>query len=505
MADFILLPRSGVVAADTEPTANFLKTLSAARSTQAPLMRALQPGGELAPVVDSAGETGPKLVQMTPAEAAALNATSPDLRAAPVVIYKSPGPIPYQAKSSAASSSASTAGGPKATPFKVKCRVKGTNTPVPDCTVIAFDDFAIRSGDDGVTDANGVASLELVGPMIERLFVYSPPGPLWGAHRVGVAKPAAGGVVTVDIEPVDLTFVDAVRGYYPNPRFVPGAGVKVGVIDSGVGPHGHLNILNGTNTVTGEPANATADWMGHGTHVAGLIGANGAGPNGLRGMAPGVGIVPLRVFGQGQGGATNYAILKAMVKSAALGCDIINLSLGGGPYDPILAEGIATARNNGILVIIAAGNDGRYNVNYPAAYQGAVAVSAMGREGAFPAGSVYEGDLDWLPISTLHPDEFIAGFSNVGPKVQVTGLGVGVLSTLPGPTDPYGPMSGTSMAAPVVAGAAASLLSQNPAIMGMTRDAMRAAAIERLLLTSCERRGFGADYEGFGLPDPALV
>jgi subtilisin len=192
-----------------------------------------------------------------------------------------------------------------------------------------------------------------------------------------------------------------------------------------------------------------------------------------------------------------------MIFAAADDCDIINLSLGGGPHDFIVEESINDARNQGMLVVIAAGNDDRRPVNYPAAYAGATAVSAMGREGTFPAGSLEEADVLRPPYATQDPTEFIAAFSNIGPQIAVTGLGVGALSTLP--NNLYGPLSGTSMASPVVTGAAASMLSQNSMIHNMARNRARSDAIERMLQTQCVRRGFGSVCEGYGLPSPAVV
>ena len=61
------------------------------------------------------------------------------------------------------------------------------------------------------------------------------------------------------------------------------------------------------------------------------------------------------------------------------------------------------------------------------------------------------------------------------------------------------------MAAPIVAGAAASLLSQNPGIYNMPRNRARSDAIEQLLLVNCIKRGFGPKYEGHGMPDPEKV
>ena len=181
----------------------------------------------------------------------------------------------------------------------------------------------------------------------------------------------------------------------------------------------------------------------------------------------------------------------------------MNLSLGGGPADTIVEELIADARNQGMLLVIAAGNDGRQAVSYPAAYNGTVAVSAMGVEGTFPAGSLEQADILRPPGSQRDPAEFFASFSNVGPQIGVTSPGVGALSTLPNGN--YGPLSGTSMAAPVAAGAAACLLSKQPTVFGMPRDRSRSNAIYNLLVQICVRRRFGSDYEGFGLPDPDTV
>jgi subtilisin len=210
-----------------------------------------------------------------------------------------------------------------------------------------------------------------------------------------------------------------------------------------------------------------------------------------------------RVFGKGAAGATNYAILKALILAASDGCDVVNLSLGGGPYDQIVEEAIHDARQQGMLTVIAAGNDGRGVVSYPAAYQFATPVTAMGREGSYPAGSIDDSAVLRPPPSAADPKEFIAGFSNIGNQVFATGPGVGVLSTLPG--NKFGPMSGTSMAAPVVAGTAACLLSRDPTTFALPRNQARGDVIEALLAKALTPRGFGSIYEGRGLPDPANI
>jgi subtilisin family serine protease len=300
-----------------------------------------------------------------------------------------------------------------------------------------------------------------------------------------------------------MPFVDGVRHYFSTTNFIAGTGVTVGIVDTGCGPHADLNIVGSRNTVTGELASETRDGAYHGTHVAGLVGARGTAVNGIRGIAPGVNLRSYRVFGAGTDGASNYAILKAMIYAAMDQCDVINLSLGGGPSNEIVKEAMEDACNQGMLVVIAAGNNYRSPVSYPAAYPLATPVSAMGREGTYPPGSSEELQVVKPPNPTIDPSEYIAHFSNFGLQIDFTAPGVGAISTLP--NDRIGPLSGTSMAAPVVAGAAACLLSQNPSIYRLGRDAVRAKSIKRLLQNTSSSRGFGLDYEGNGLPQSPLV
>jgi subtilisin len=489
---YILLPREGVTAR-LGPAYDMLTALPIVFSTRAAQTAMLAAVARASVrVIDTTAENGPKLVELDDDAAAAINHPNSPLRAVPVVEYGLPDPTPRPV------GGATIALAGAATPVDITCSDAATNAPVAGAHVIAFTDFAQRRGDEGVTDAAGRLSLQLAAATIERLYVYPGAG-YWGSLQQSLP---ASTPIEVALEPVDLSFVDAVRFYYGSSRFNSGTGVTIGVVDTGVGPHRDVNLVGGHNTVTGEPAGDFADGGIHGTHVSGLIGSNGAPPAGLRGVAPGVPIRSYRVFPAGDGGATNYAILKALILAAQDRCDIVNLSLGGGPHDPIVEEAISDARNQGMLVVVAAGNDHRKPVSFPAAYDGATAVTALGREGTF-AGTLDEGDVLRPPASTADPLEFLAEFSNVGREVAATGPGVGVMSTLP--QDRFGPLSGTSMAAPVVAAAAASLLSQDAVVYAMPRTRARSDAIEKLLQSNCVRRGFGAIYEGYGLPDPATV
>lgn len=483
-------PRLVFVEARNKKT--ILANLPHTQSTSSPVGASLESvsGNFPIKVLDSIYEDGPKLINMDDAEATELSedANSP-FRVVPVVYYDRP-----IQRMSVNSNLADVV------IFSLRCVDAATGAAVADAEVVAITNLQKNEGASGFSDANGDVNLKLNANVIERLYIYSPKG-YWDGYRknVSVAIPPQ-----IKITPIDLSYTDCVRHYYGNSNFDDSVPVKVGIIDSGVGPHSDLNIdtVNSRNTVTGELASDFLDGGDHGTHVAGIVGSNGLPGAGLRGVAPNVEMVAFRVFPVSDG-ASNYAILKAMIFAADAKCDIINLSLGSESYDYIVHEGIIDARNQGMLVVAASGNDGRDPVNYPAAYNGAIAVSAMGREGTYPAGSLDESSVKRPPHSGADPSEFIADFSNVGIETNCTGPGVGVLSTLP--NDEFGPMSGTSMAAPAVAGAAACLLSQNTHIYNMNRDEFRADAIWNLLIGNCSKRGFGADFEGVGLPDPAVV
>ena len=498
MADqFILLPRTGIVPT-TQDARTVLLALPRTTSTRPPLDGMIL-SAQNAPVriIDTLREDGAKLVELTADAAREVNRPGSPLRAVPITTFDPPSPIMYSAKAVGFDTDPTAVA---TTSFTIECRDAASGAPVTPCTVVAFSDFVARKGAQGTTGPDGRIALTIAGERIDRLYVYSPDSH-WGAFRKDVAI-GAGAVISVDITAIALDYKDAVRSYYGASRFDATTGVQVGIIDTGVGPHRDLNIISRVNTVTGQPASAGEDVAGHGSHCAGLVGSNGTPPTGLRGVAPGVRLRGYRVFPDHETGATNYAILKAMILAAADGCDVVNLSLGGGPADEIVQEAIADARGQGMLVVIAAGNDGRRAVSYPAAHPGATAVSAMGKVGTYPPGSLSDGDVLYPPTGT-DPDEFIADFSNVGPEIAVTGLGVGVLSTFP--NDSFAALSGTSMATPVVCGTVACLLSRDPAVFGMARDATRSAAIETLLKDACNLRGFGPTFEGAGLPDPAKV
>jgi subtilisin len=377
-----------------------------------------------------------------------------------------------------------------------------TMTPIRGADVIAFrtDDDALQKK----TNASGKATFPFGTAVakLKRLYVYHEEPGIWGFFKSNVT--VATGAVKVVLSPLDLTVTDSLRHFHKFGKLTDGEGVRVGVIDSGADrDHPDLvDVIEGGANCVPESIRPEDDFGpdgAHGTHVAGTIAARGTAPTGVRGVAPGAKLRIYRVFESGNpSSGSSFAVIDAIERAIEDKCDIINLSLGFDPgvTDDAISDALAKARNNGILAVAAAGNDRRQPVGFPGSDANCVAVSAVGRKGLFPA-TATEVDEVAAPFG-LDPDNFIAAFSNVGADLDATGSGVGVVSTFP--SDGYGPMSGTSMASPAVAGVTARLLAAEPEILGMARDAARSDAIRKLLMDACKSLGFGILFEGSGLP-----
>jgi subtilisin len=448
-------------------------------------------GGQVSmQVIDSIGPDGAKLVELSPEAALAVRALRPDLRLVPVVYY-----TPAVARREEVETFvASGRRGAAASTISIQVVSKKGNAPVPDAFVVAFVDYKARTGAQGVTDADGNVSLALgaASKKLQRLYVY-PLDANWSLLKKNVTIKAG---TKVTVTPLDLGYTDGLRHFYGNAPDSVGAGVTVGVIDTGVTKHPDLVISGGANTVPGENRNDFGDnGRAHGTHVAGIIAARGTPPAGLRGVAPGVALRAYRVFAKGQGSASSFAIAKAVDVAVAEKCDLINMSLGTNTPDPVLKAAVDDARAAGSVCIVASGNDDRGPVSFPARETTVLAVSAVGRKGTFPA-SAAAADEVAAPFGTDKAD-FIAMFSNVGPEVDLIGPGVGIMSTVPGS---YAEISGTSMACPAVTGAAARAIAGTPVIK-MKRNAKRSDAIVKAVLASATSLGFGPEFEGHGLPN----
>jgi subtilisin len=364
--------------------------------------------------------------------------------------------------------------------------------PVIGATVIAFTDYANGFGDEGVTRAGGTVRLKIgQSARIERLFVY-PRDSCWPLVRKNLKLPLAG---PIRLRQIDLAQKDALQHFRESIPGKAGQGVTVGIIDTGCGPHPDLPIAGGVNTVVGQdPQRFEDNGDQHGTHVAGIVGARGQAPLGMAGLAPSAVLRSYRVFAKGKG-ASNYAIAKAIDRAVTDGCDIINMSLAGGPADPATSAAIADARAAGVAVFCASGNDGEHAVSQPAADSRSVAVGCFGRKGTFPSNSVSASTVG-RRVGKPDAHNFMANFSNHGPEIDLAGPGVGIVSTVP--VASWAVMDGTSMASPAVAGAVACLLSAKPSVLNMARGQARSDAILQMAFKAARSLGFGPEYEGSG-------
>ncbi|WP_244854835.1 S8 family peptidase [Lysinibacillus parviboronicapiens] len=215
--------------------------------------------------------------------------------------------------------------------------------------------------------------------------------------------------------------------------------VKVAVIDSGVDfkhPDLKSQVLPPYNAAA--PAN-TYSPSGHGTHVAGIIGAakdNGIGGHGIN---PNAKILPIDVF-NGEEDAYDFVIAQGILYAIEQGADVINLSLGLPVDSTLLKEAVQKAIDKGITIVAAAGNESTDNYSFPASYEGVIGVG-----------------------STNNRNE-LSYYSNYGPSVDIVAPGEDVYSTFydEKKRSSFKVDSGTSMASPVVAGIASLLKSKYP-------------------------------------------
>lgn len=231
----------------------------------------------------------------------------------------------------------------------------------------------------------------------------------WGAFRVGALLLHAQGIV--------------------------GQGVSIAVLDTGIdASHPELATCyrGGVNLVNPETPALDDSWNGHGTHVAGILGAADNG-SGVVGIAPAADIYAVKVVsGSGFGDVSD--LIAGLEWAIANQIDIVNISLGTKVPSLALEQACQAAYEAGLLLVAAAGNTKNEGgaVLYPAAFEQVIAVSATGR------------------------DDSAVWISAVGPQVELAAPGGEILSTVPG--GGYAVLTGTSQAAPHVAGVAALLM-----------------------------------------------
>jgi subtilisin family serine protease len=206
--------------------------------------------------------------------------------------------------------------------------------------------------------------------------------------------------------------------------------VKVGVIDTGISnkhPDLTANVKDGVNTIN--PNKGWNDDNGHGSHVAGIIAALN-NTIGVVGAGPAADLYAIKVLGASGSGYLSD-VIEGIDWAIANHMQVINMSLGTASDIQSFHAAVTAAKNAGIVVVAAAGNTGG-SVLYPAAYPEAIAVSAVDQNNLLPS------------------------WSSRGPEVDLAAPGVSIYSTYKDTS--YATLSGTSMAAPHVSGAAALLL-----------------------------------------------
>jgi hypothetical protein len=390
-------------------------------------------------------------------------------------------------------------------------RVTAGGQPLGGADVILY--FSDSSTTNVTADANGLVSFSL--PAGRQVAAVEPIP--YAAFWIMVAEGLASGS-SVDCLPIpragpagagwwhDVMGVDTSAGNR-------GAGLKVGVLDTGCGPHPNLRQVQliGAYTDGGFQAGAaaTADVAEHGTHTTGIIGARPTRAGDYAGMAPDCTLIHARVFkGEGpQDGPTNADLINGVDSlSRDHGCDLINMSFGGGAPTGAEQDAIRDAAERGTLCLCSAGNDSGA-INYPAAYPDSAAVSAIGQLGWAPAGSFSAGNRPQEPEKLGTNNLFLATFSSFaatpGQVLACCGPGVGIVSTVPdkgGQTDQYMEMDGTSMASPAACGALTVILGQDDTYKALPRDRTRSDAARLALTQHCRSIGLDVGYEGRGLP-----
>lgn len=301
-------------------------------------------------------------------------------------------------------------------------------------------------------------AIEYVEPDYQVSIAQTPDDPrfneLWGLNNDG----QTGGTADADIDAVeawdistgsrdvvvgvidtgiDYSHSDLASNMWVNSSEVPGDGID----NDG---NGFVDDVHGINAITnsGDPM----DDEGHGTHVSGTIGASGNNATGVVGVNHEVSLVGCKFLDAAGNGSTSDAIkcIDYMVglKNAGVNLRVLNNSWGGGGYSQALADAIASSEAADLLFVAAAGNDtidNDVNPHYPSNYENASVLS----------------------VASTDQTDNISWFSHYGlTSVDMGAPGSAILSTTPG--ESYASYSGTSMATPHVAGAAALVLSINP-------------------------------------------
>lgn len=273
-----------------------------------------------------------------------------------------------------------------------------------------------------------------------------------------------------------------------------GSGVVVAVVDTGVtASHPDLkgHVLAGADFVA--PATAATDQNGHGTHVAGIVAAIADNSRGIAGLARYARILPVRVL-DANGSGYSDDVANGIIWAANHGAKVINLSLGSTQSDGAGQAAVAYAISRNVVVVAAAGNDGCSTAllglggtqpSYPAAYPSVLGVGALTSYGNV---ATYSDCGSWVDV--VAPGSGIISTMITSPD---SGLGCGAISG-------YCYLSGTSMATPYAAAAAALEIAK------LGSSAKQSTIRSRIQSTADDLGATGRDDKaGYGVINPVRM
>ncbi len=277
-------------------------------------------------------------------------------------------------------------------------------------------------------------------------------------------------------------------------RQAGGVPVDIAVIDSGINDrHPDLNVYKTASFLPGAEGDTHIghDESGHGTHVAGIIAARNDG-RGITGVAPGARLWAVQVLDRYTSGSISDIVAGInFVAKNAREIEVANMSLGGKYSSAVIDTAISNAVDAGVSFIVAAGNLGEDAASFTPASNGKVlavsAISDTDGKGGGKGGAA---------------DDVFWSFSNFGKNVRIAAPGVAIESTWKSygeRNDTYWTLSGTSMAAPHVAGAAGLVKAVHPQ--------MKPAEVYKTLIDTAKKQsnpeyGFTGDKDNF--PEPML-
>jgi len=327
---------------------------------------------------------------------------------------------------------------------------------------LRLERIRLRSGwneEEALTQYRSSGLVALAERHARRYINVTPNDSLFGNQWGHVTSQSSGGwkfttgntniVVAVIDTGIRYHHPDLAANIWTNPGEIPGNGID----DDANGFVDDIRGWDFAGSSAANPNDADADPMdgdsgSHGTHVAGIIGARGNNGTGVAGVAWNVKIMPLKVLPDGGHSIASIDIISAIVYAIENGARVVNCSFGGPGYSAFEYLAFTSLRNAGILAVCAAGNGVNNDGN-------AVNTDLTPH---YPSGYVLQ---NIISVAAGNQSDGLAGFSNFGAvTVDLMAPGVSVLSTVS--NSGYGYKSGTSMAAPFVAGVAGLMLSRQP-------------------------------------------